>query len=412
MTRKVFMSRPTTAQINLEALEHNLNLVRKMVGEKVKLLCVVKAHAYGHGIKEVSKKLASCGIDFFGVATIDEAIILRNSLGSEVSILVLGSIFKEEANDIAKYDIVQTIADKDIAIALSQSAKKFKKNIRAHIKVDTGMGRIGIWHEDALNFIKWVKDLGGIEVEGIWTHLSSADDDSAFTNEQIYIFRELVKELEEAGIDISLKHVANSMAVIGFDRARLNLVRPGLVLYGLYPKADLKEKVSFIPVMTIKTKIVFLKEVPKGRFISYGKKFMTAKLTKIATLPIGYGDGYPRALSNKASVLIRGERAPVVGTICMDQIMVDVGHIPNVSVGDEAVLLGRQADKEISAEELAQLSDTIPYEIVCSIAPRVPRVYVDMMQTRHCEPNKVRRSNLRAEIASSSVNKALADSSQ
>jgi len=371
------MSRPTTAEINLTALRYNLGLVREMVGDKVRLLCVVKAHAYGHGIKEISKKLVSCGVDYLGVATTDEALTLRNYLGPKVSILVLGSIFREETDDIVKNGITQTIADRNIAEALSESAKRLAKTVKAHIKIDTGMGRIGIWHEDAIDFIKWVKSLGGIEIEGIWTHLSSADEDTEFTNEQIYIFRELVKELKILGIDIPLRHIANSMAVIGFNDSHLNLVRPGLVLYGLYPKADLKEKINFIPVMTIKTRIVFLKEVPAGRSISYGRKFTTVKMTRIATLPIGYGDGYPRALSNKASVLIRGQRAPIVGTVCMDQIMIDVGHIQGVSVGDEVVLLGRQGVNQICAEELAELSDTIPYEIVCSIAPRVQRVYLD-----------------------------------
>lgn len=389
--------RPTTARIDLAALEHNLSLVRKMVGEKVRLLCVVKAHAYGHGIKEVSRKLVSCGVDYLGVATVDEAVTLRNCLSPDVSILVLGSIFKEETDEVLKYGVTQTIADRNIASALSQSAKRFNKTVKAHIKVDTGMGRIGIWHEDAIDFIKWVKGLGGIDIEGIWTHLSSADEDAAFTNEQIYIFRELIRKLEAGGINISLKHAANSMAVIGFKLAHLNLVRPGLVLYGLYPRNDLKEKTNFIPVMTIKTRIVFLKEVPKGRFISYGKRFTTHRLTKIATLPIGYGDGYPRVLSNKASVLIRGVRAPVVGAVCMDQIMVDVGHIQGVSVGDEVVLLGRQGVNQICAEELAELSDTIPYEIVCSIAPRVPRAYID--EKYYTDTEKIRRATERVRVS-------------
>jgi alanine racemase len=389
--------RPTTAEINLAALEHNLNVVRKMVGDKVKLLCVVKAHAYGHGIKEISKKLVSSGVDFLGVATVDEAVTLRKYLGPVVSILVLGSIFKEETDDILKNDLAQTVADKAIALALSESAKKFRKSVKVHIKIDTGMGRIGVWHEEAVDFIKWAKGLEGISVEGVWTHLSSADDDTDFTNEQIYIFRQLIKELEEEGINIPLKHVANSMAVIGFTGAHLNLVRPGLMLYGLYPRADLKEKNDFIPVMTIKTRIVFLKDVPKGRHISYGKKFVTAKPTKIATLPIGYGDGYPRALSNKASVLIHGTRAPIVGTVCMDQIMVDVGHIKDVKVGDEVVLLGRQKSEEICAEELAELSGTIPYEIVCSIAPRVPRIYID--EKNNTDTKEIRRTAERVGIS-------------
>ena len=280
---------------------------------------------------------------------------------------------------------------------MSESSKRLGKSVKAHIKIDTGMGRIGIWHEDAIDFIKWVKSLGGIEIEGIWTHLSSADEDTEFTNEQIYIFRELVKELKAQGIDIPLRHVANSMAVIGFNDSHLNLVRPGLVLYGLYPRNDLREKINFIPVMAIKTKIVFLKEVPAGRNISYGKRFTTVKMTKIATLPIGYGDGYFRALSGKASVLIRGQRAPVVGTVCMDQIMVDAGHIAGVSVGDEVVLLGRQNTNQISAEELAELAGTIPYEIVCSIAPRVPRVYID--EKDNTDTKEIRRDAERVGVS-------------
>lgn len=390
MPQEVKMSRPTTAQIDLNALEHNLGLIRQMVGRGVRLMCVVKAHAYGHGIKEVSKKLISLGVNYLGVATVDEAVILKKYLGIPTPILVLGSVFKEEVDEIIRWDITQTVCDKDIALSLSSSAKRHKKTVRVHVKVDTGMGRIGVWHTDAVDFIKWMKRLDAIEIEGIWTHLSSADEDEGFTNEQIYIFRELVRALEAVGINIPLKHVANSMAVIGFSKAHQNLVRPGLILYGLYPKSDLKGKLDFIPMMTIKTRIVFLKDVPAARPISYGRKFITKKVTKIATLPIGYGDGYPRSLSNKAHVLIRGERAPVVGIVCMDQIMVDVGHIKGVAVDDEVVLLGRQGKQEISAEELAELAGTIPYEIVCSIAPRVPRVYIDEKDYTHAK--EIRRT--------------------
>lgn len=391
------MSRPTKTEIDLGALQHNFNLLRQMVGDKVRMLPVVKADAYGHGIKEVSLKLVSCGADYFGVATVDEGVTLRKFFkenlpaNKDISILVLGAILPEEADAVLKYDIVQTVADKDVVSALSQKAKRQGRPAKVHVKVDTGMGRIGVWHEDAVDFIKWVKGLDAIDIEGIWTHLSSADDDDpSFTNEQIYIFRQLVKDLNAIGIDIPLRHVANSMAVIGFEGARLNLVRPGLVMYGLYPRNDLKEKVDFKPVMSLKTKIVFLKDVPSGRHISYGRKFTTVRPTKIATLPIGYGDGYPRILSNRASVLIRGERAGVVGTICMDQIMVEVGHIGGVKAGDEVVLLGRQGRQEISAEELAGLAGTIPYEIVCSIAPRVPRVYIDN-EKNYTHAEKIRR---------------------
>lgn len=371
------MSRPTKAEINLDAIGHNVSLLGDIIGEKVRMLAVVKADAYGHGIEEVSKKLVLCGIDYLGVATVDEAVVLRGLFKKGVSILVLGSIFVDEADDILKYDITQTIAGMDVALALSRAAKRYSKKAKVHIKIDTGMGRIGVWHTEAIDFIRRASRLDGIDIEGVWTHLSSADEENPdFTNEQIYIFRQLTENLDREGINIPLRHVANSMAVIGFGKSHLNLVRPGLVIYGLYPRKGLKGRVDFQPVMSVKTRIVFLKDVPAGRHISYGRTFIAAKPTRIATLPIGYGDGYPRILSNKASVLVSGIRAPVVGTVCMDQMMVDVGHIQGVKVGDEAVVLGRQGEDEVSAEELAELAGTIPYEVVCSISPRVPRVYI------------------------------------
>ena len=380
------MSRPTIAQIDLRALEHNFNLLRRMAGKATKILPVIKADAYGHGIEGISRKLISSGVDYLGVATVDEAVTLRRFFrqscpdGEKKSILVLGAILPEETDAVLKYDIVQTVADKDIAGELSKKGRKYSRPVKVHVKVDTGMGRIGIWHKDALDFIKWVKALDFIDIEGVWTHFSSADEkDGFYTNGQIHIFRQLIKDLTDAGIDIPLKHIANSMAMARFASSYLNLVRPGLLMYGLYPRRDLKKCFDFRPVMSLKTKIVFLKDVPAGRAISYGRTFITAKPSKIATIAIGYGDGYPRILSGRAAVLVNGIRAPIAGVVCMDQIMIDVTDVPAVKTGDEAVLLGKQGTGEISAEELAELAGTIPYEIVCSVTRRVQRVYIDDM---------------------------------
>ena len=238
------------------------------------------------------------------------------------------------------------------------------------------MGRIGVWHTQAADFIKRINQQSNLELEGIYTHFSSADEEnSKFTHDQLGFFEAVVKKIESFGIKDIYTHAANSMGIIGFERAHLNLVRPGLMIYGLHPRVDLMKGLNLKPALSLKTKIVFIKEAEAGRSISYGRTYKTASNTKIATLPIGYGDGYPRTLSNKGYCLIRGKKAPVVGIVCMDHTMVDVGHIPGVKLGDEAVLIGTQENLTITAEEVAALANTIPYEIVTRIAPRVERVY-------------------------------------
>ncbi|MCK4463970.1 MAG: alanine racemase [Candidatus Omnitrophica bacterium] len=362
--------RPTWAEIDLDAIKQNYRTIKKVVAPSVKVMAVVKANAYGHGSIRVSKTLERERISYLGVATLDEAISLRKA-DVKAPILILGSIFPHETKAAQKFDITLTLCNKELLNALD----KDKLKVKVHIKVDTGMGRIGVWHEDALDFIKRVKQSKFIEIEGIYTHFSIAGRDKFFTQYQIDSFEDLIKKLKTRDIDIPLKHAANSIAVVDWKDSHLNMIRPGIIIYGIYPKRNFPKSINLKPTFSLKTKIAFLKNTPAGRSISYGRTYITQKPTKIATLPIGYADGYGRILSNKAQVLIKGKSAPVVGKVTMDQSMVDVGHIKDVKVGDEVVLIGKQKKQEIRIEKLARLAGTIPYEIITGITSRVPRVY-------------------------------------
>lgn len=339
-------------------------------------MVAVKANAYGHGIVEVSKKLAQCGVDCLGVACVDEALILRKNLVKK-PILNLGAFLKGDIEAIVENDITATVADLKMAKLLDSCARRLKRKVKVHVKIDTGMGRLGVWHREADDFIFKICHFENLSVEGLYTHFPSADSDEAFTRSQIDIFCALVDKLEARGLAIPLKHLANSMAVVGFKDSYFNLVRPGLAIYGLHPKEELLGKISLKPALAFKTKIAYLKNVPKGRSISYGRTYITKKPTTIATLPVGYGDGYNRLLSNKGQVLIRGKFCPVVGVVCMDQTMVDIGSPEGVRCEDEVVLIGSQKGKILRVEDIARLCDTIPYEVVCWISPRVPRIYLN-----------------------------------
>jgi len=367
--------RPTWAEIDLGALRHNYNQIRRLVGRNVKIMAVVKANAYGHGLIEVSKTLAKMGVDYLGVATIDEALLLRKRRLT-TPILVLGSVLPGEVDAALKNNISLTLANRELLSSIDKKAKFLKTACRVHIKIDTGMGRIGAWHEDEAELlIDKTASSKFIEVEGVYTHFSAAARDKVYTAYQIESFECLIGKLLNRSFNIPYRHAANSIATVNLKRSHLNLVRPGLIIYGMYPKKGFKRFINLKPVLSLKTKIVYLKDVPPGRSISYGRTYLTQQKTKIATLPIGYADGYGRILSNKAEVLVRGEKAPVAGKVTMDQTMIDVGHIKDVKIGDEVVLIGRQGDNEITTERLARLAGTIPYEIVCSITDRVPRIY-------------------------------------
>lgn len=373
---KTAFYRQTWVEIDLSAVAYNYKALKSALPQGTKIMAAVKANAYGHGIVEVSRKLVECGADYLGVACLDEALILRKNL-IHAPILNLGAFFESDAHAMIENDVTATVIDFDRAQALDKAAAKLKKKAKVHVKIDTGMGRLGVWHSEADEVILKLCTLKNLSIEGLYTHFPSADTDESFTRSQITMFCTLVTRLEIKGINIPLKHSANTMAVVGYKDAHFNLVRPGLAIYGLYPKDEVRKQIDLKPVLSFKTRVVYLKKVDEGRSISYGRTHITGKKTTIATLPVGYGDGYNRLLSNKGRVLIHGQYCPIVGVVCMDQTMVDVGHLKNVKLEDEVVLAGVQRNKTLRVEELSKLCHTIPYEVVCWISPRVPRVYTN-----------------------------------
>jgi alanine racemase len=370
--RKAIGYRPTWAEIDLGNLAHNYRQIKKIVGSDVKIMACVKADAYGHGLVPVASKLVASGVNYLSVASIDEAITLRQAK-IFTPILVLGMVLKNDIEPLFRYNISQTVCSEELAVALNTMAKRKGKLLNIHVKVDTGMGRIGVLHHEAFHFIKRLEKLKNINIEGVATHLSCADVNRNFTIYQLDIFERLVADLCKSGTRIPLFHAANSIGIALYENAHFNMVRPGLMLYGLYPRDGIR--IPLKPVMSLKTRVVYVKRVPKGWGISYGHAYVTEKETYIATLPIGYGDGYPRNLSNAAPVIINDKLMKINGMVCMDQVMIDVGNYP-VRVGDEVILIGARGKNKISTEQLAKLSGTIPYEIVCGLGSRIPRVYI------------------------------------
>jgi alanine racemase len=364
--------RPTWAEVNLNNLEYNFKQIKACLQPWIKVLVTVKADAYGHGLIPVSRKLTANGVDYLGVASIDEGIKLRKA-HIKTPILVLGLIFKKDIQAFFTFKLTPTICDYELAVALNRKAAALNKPIHLHIKVDTGMGRIGVAYQDALALIKKIHKLKAVVIEGLFTHFPFADSSRNFTVFQIKLFAKLVSQLKEAGIAIPLVHAANGIGLLDYQDSHFTMVRPGLVIYGLYPRPGLGIKLK--PVLSLKTRVIFIKQVPAGYGISYGHTYKTKSSAYIATLPIGYGDGYPRNLSNLAQLLISGRKFRVSGRICMDQIMVDTGAF-KPKITDEVVLIGKQGNEKITVEELADLSGTIPYEIVCGLGSRIPRIYI------------------------------------
>lgn len=352
------------AEVDLGAIRCNLIKIKEHVGRK--LLVVIKANAYGHGALKVAG--AVCDIaDYFAVATIEEAIALREA-DIKNPILILGYVSPEYFGDLVKYDIEQTIFDYESASHLAKAGGK------AHIAVDTGMSRIGfVPNAESVETIKKIAKLDGIKIEGIFTHFATADEkDKSFSNEQFKLFSDFVDTLEAEGVHIPIKHVANSATIIDMPSMGLDLVRCGIITYGLKPSHEVGD-IDIKPALKLKSHVVHVKTVPKGTPVSYGRTYVTDKERVIATIPVGYADGYPRALSNCGRVSINGCYAPIVGRVCMDQFMVDVTNVPNVKVGDIVGLI----DCMVPCEEIAALEGTINYETVCKISDRVPRIYIN-----------------------------------
>ena len=364
------------AEVNLRKLRKNLKMIRSfLAGRPVEILAVVKADAYGHGIKEIARVLKSEGVSFFGVANLEEALELRKVCQKE-SILVLGSFHADQLPLYSKADIITTVSSVEDLRVLSL---KLHKPLRVHVKIDTGMGRLGVWHEEADSFFKNLKKFGkNIILDGVYTHFSSADStDKRFTEKQIRLFEGCVKMILSMGFSPRYFHAANSMGLARFKKSHLNLVRPGILLYGVRPRHQ-KKLSKLQPILELKTRVSFLKHIKKGRPISYGATYRARKDTRVATLPIGYSHGFRLGFSNKGFVIIRGNLCPVVGRVTMDQTVVDVGHLPKVKRWDEATLIGRDGGLELTVASLADMIGTIPYEIFCSIHQRIPRIYKEI----------------------------------
>ena len=374
MSMSSLSGRPTVGEVDLGALEFNYRQIKKRIPGDVKLLAVVKADAYGHGAVPISLRLEKLGVEYLGVAIPEEGVELRRG-GVKTPILVLGGIFGGEVDQIFRFRLTPVIFRKDSLRILSREAERRKRKVKVHLKVDTGMGRLGVPLNLWPDFLREVRRFPRIETEGILSHFAMTDEEKDFTQNQWKAFQEAVTAAQELGICCPYLHMANSATLTAFPAYSARLVRPGIMLYGSYPAPTFRSLIPLKPVMTLKTHIHFLKSVPPGTRISYGGMFKAKRKSLIATLPIGYADGYSHHLSNRGEVLIHGKRAPVVGKVCMDFIMVDVTHIPRVSVGDEVILMGRQGKEQITPEEIAEKINSISYEVLCSIGKRVPRVY-------------------------------------
>lgn len=370
--------RPAWAEINLDNLAHNIREVRRLAEKQSQVMAVIKADGYGHGAAKIAQTLLDNGADCFAVAVLDEAIELRNA-GFRVPIFILGYTQPERAAEVVKYDLEQSVYSFEAAKALSAEAIAQGKIAKLHIKVDTGMGRIGFKADDeAVDIIRSIHALPGINIKGIFTHFAVADEvDKSYTELQFKKFRWICDNLEEKGIKIEIKHCGNSATIIDLPEMHLDMVRAGIMLYGLAPSKAVKlNKLTLKEVMSLKVNISHVKELEPGQSVSYGRKFVADRRSKIASLPIGYADGYTRLLTGKAEALVKGKRVPVVGSICMDQCMIDVTGIEDIEVGEEVVLFGEQLGGFISIDEIAEKLGTINYEVVCMISRRVPRVYI------------------------------------
>jgi alanine racemase len=377
------------AEIDLKAIAQNVRALRRITNSEARLMAVVKANAYGHGVIEVARRALESGADVLGVARLNEGIALRKA-GFDAPTLIFGYTPPALTKKLLEFDLTQTVWSYQTAAALS-AAVAARKALKVHLKVDSGMGRLGLLPDccrlsaldanspaKALGEVEAIASLAGLRLEGVYTHFAAADStDKSYTSKQFEIFAEFLDEIRKAGLDIPVCHAANSAAIIDLPETHLDMVRAGISIYGLYPSDEVdKDRIALQPAMTLKSRVVHLKKVPAGFKVSYGMTHETSKPTTIASVPVGYADGFSRLLSSRGHMLVGGRRAPIVGRVCMDTTMLDVGHVPGIDLEDEVVIFGRQQDASITADEIAASLNTINYEIVSSLTARIPRVYL------------------------------------
>lgn len=374
--------RPTFAEIDLGAIKHNFEAARSLLPPSAGIMAMVKADAYGHGAVSISKKLEECGVAAFGVATVEEGLELREA-GIKTPIVVMGGLMgmgSPACGMMVGADLTPVVHSSTVLEFLEAVSKAAGKTIPIHLKIDTGMGRLGALPSSAKHLLETIKKCRHLKLEGVMTHFASAEDEE-YTGHQLEVFSGVLAEIEKVAGKIHIVHVANSCALINKRWGEVRLgsqiwVRPGLMLYGGYPSDEYRKKVSLEPVMSLKSRVALVKRVPEGTNVSYGCTFTTKRKSRLAVIPMGYADGYPWSLSNKGLALVGGNRVPVVGRVTMDMIIVDVTDT-DASAGDEVVLLGKQGAEEITVAEFASLAGTIPYEIMCGISKRMPRVYIE-----------------------------------
>ena len=366
--------RQVWAEVNLQTLRENF--IKLKAYTRSEMMPIVKADAYGHGVIPVVRTLQACGVKRFGVALLQEALEIK-AVYPELTVMVIGATELEQMDDLVKEEIIPTIFHLSQAQALSEAAVKQDKTVRLHIKLDTGMNRIGFHEQDFAEIMK-ISALPKLFVEGIFTHFATSDiRDLSFARDQLKRFQAVYDNLKTAGLTIPIRHAANSAAIIQFPESHFELVRPGISLYGLTPSAQIGGNVGLEPVMSWKAKVSQVKSIKTGETVSYGRTFQAAYPTRIATIPVGYADGLRRALSNQGEMLVQGARSTMIGRVCMDQTLLEVTKIPGVQVGDIVTILGKDGYDQITATEMAEWIGTISYEVVCGISRRVPRVYLD-----------------------------------
>ena len=371
--------RPVWAEINLSNLDYNIKNIKAKLGSGTKIIGVVKADGYGHGSVKVAEVLRANGVDTFAVSTLQEAIVLREA-GATEQIISLSLTPNFYSNVLVEYDITPVISSLENARAISKTAAEVGKTVSGFIAADTGMGRIGYltWDENAVSEIKEISQLPNFKIAGLFSHMSTADSaDKTFSRQQEQCFNEFYDKLIAAGIEIPMRTFANSASVMELPSVYFDAVRPGIILYGCYPSDEVdKSSLSLQPVMSVKATISHLKDVPAGFSVSYGREFISKRPSKIATIALGYADGYPRPYAPKGEVIVNGVKAPLAGNICMDQCMIDVTDVPDVKVGDEVIVMGSDGKNTILADDIAKATGTINYEIICAFGQRLPKVYV------------------------------------